>query len=65
MDSDKSSGVPISHQMSSLYLQSDDAHAVGTVFSSNLSNMVTLIQACLKPEASGNDHFKLSLRSLH
>ena len=30
IDSDKSSGVPISHQMSTLYLPSDDAHAVGT-----------------------------------
>ena len=30
IDSDKSSGVPISHQMSTLYLPSDDAHAVAT-----------------------------------
>ena len=30
MDSDKSSGVPISHQMATLCLPSDDAHAVAT-----------------------------------
>ena len=30
MDSDKISGVPISQQMSTLYLPSDDVHAVGT-----------------------------------
>ena len=30
MHSDKSSGLPISHQMSTLYLPSDDAHAVAT-----------------------------------
>ena len=30
MGSDKFSGVPISHQMSTLYFPSDDAHAVGT-----------------------------------
>ena len=30
IDSDKSSGVPISHQMSTLYLPSNDAHAVAT-----------------------------------
>ena len=30
MGNDKFSGVPISHQMSTLYFPSDDAHAVAT-----------------------------------